>query len=142
MVPVRILGGMEHLSQSQRAELRARLQAEREQLHQRQSSEDAEATLELERGDIQDKASEEARRSTALRRRQHHDARLREVEAALQRMDDGVYGLCEETDEPIPWARLQAQPTTRYTVEALELLEEERARGEVQGHAADETDAY
>ena len=47
-----------------------------------------------------------------------------------------------ETDEPIPFARLRAEPTTRYTVEALELLEEERARGQVQGHAPDETDAY
>ena len=97
---------------------------------------------EEELGDLQDKASEEARRSTALRRRQHHDARLRQVEAALQRMDEGTYGLCEETDEPIPFARLRAEPTTRYTVEALELLEEERARGQVQGHAPDETDAY
>ncbi|MEM9458330.1 MAG: TraR/DksA C4-type zinc finger protein [Myxococcota bacterium] len=133
---------MEHLSEAQRAELRERLQTERDQLRQRQVSEDAEAVPEEELGDLQDKASEEARRTTALRRRQHHDARLREVEAALQRMDDGSYGLCEETDEPIPFARLRAQPTTRYTVEALELLEEERARGQVNEHAFDETDAY
>ncbi|MCA9712379.1 MAG: TraR/DksA C4-type zinc finger protein, partial [Myxococcales bacterium] len=86
--------------------------------------------------------SEEARRTTAHRRRRHHDARLREVEAALQRMDDGTYGICEETDEPIPFARLHAEPTTRYTVEALELLEQEHAREQAQGHAPDETDAY
>lgn len=133
---------MEHLSEAQRAELRERLETERDQLRQRQASEDAEAVPEEELGDLQDKASEEARRTTALRRRQHHDGRLREVEAALQRMDEGSYGMCEETDEPIPFARLRAEPTTRYTVEALELLEEERARGQVNEHAFDETDAY
>lgn len=133
---------MEHLSEQQRSELRELLEAERTQLRQRQSSEDAEAVGDEDRGDLQDKASAEARRTTALRRRRHHDARLREVEAALERMAEGVYGLCEETDEPISFARLRAQPTTRYTVEALEMLEEERARGQVKGHAPDETDAY
>lgn len=133
---------MEHLSQGQLAELLQRLRDERTQLRQRQSSEDAEVSAEAERGDTQDKASEEARRRTALRRRQHHEARLREVEAALQRMDEGVYGLCEETDEPIPFARLRAEPTTRYTVEALELLEQERAREQAQGHSPDDADVY
>lgn len=133
---------MEHLSEQQQTELRELLGAERGQLQQRQSSEDAEATSEQELGDLQDKASEEARRTTALRRRRHHDARLHEVEAALRRMDQGVYGLCEETDEPISFARLRAEPTTRYTVEALELLEDERSRGQTRDHAPDETDAY
>lgn len=133
---------MEHLRPEQLAALRTRLETEREQLRQRQVSEDAEATPEQELGDLQDKASEEARRTTALRRRVHHDARLREVEAALQRMDQGSYGLCEETDEPIPFARLDAEPTTRYTIEALEMLEDERARGDVSRHGRDETDAY
>jgi DnaK suppressor protein len=53
-----------------------------------------------------------------------------EVEAALKRMDDGSYGLCEGTDEPIGFRRLEARPWTRYSVGYQEQLErEERARG-------------
>ncbi|HET6585401.1 MAG TPA: TraR/DksA C4-type zinc finger protein, partial [Nannocystaceae bacterium] len=57
--------------------------------------------------------------------------RAGEVSAALARMDAGTYGICEETGEPIPFERLRSEPTTRYTVEALELLERERARQRV-----------
>ncbi|MEX1368002.1 MAG: TraR/DksA family transcriptional regulator [Nannocystaceae bacterium] len=133
---------MDDLSAEQLAELRQRLETERAQLQTRHRSENEEAWSEQELGDVLDKASEEQRRGGALRRRMHDDARMREVEAALQRMDRGTYGICEETDEPIPFARLRAEPTTRYTVEALELLEEERARGSVNVHAIDDGDAY
>lgn len=133
---------MDHLSPEQVDELRQALLEERERLVARQVSEDAEASPEQELGDVLDKASEEARRRTALRRRMHHDGRLRQVEAALQRLEQGSYGLCEETDEPIPFARLRAEPTTRYTVEALELLEDEQARGEAVARGSDDGDAY
>jgi len=133
---------MDHLRREQLTELRDRLEGERSQLRARQASEDADASSDQALGDIQDKASEEARRRTALRRLAHHDARINEVEAALGRMSEGSYGLCEETDEPIPFARLRAEPTTRYTVEALELLEEEGARRDVNEHGPNETDAY
>jgi len=42
---------------------------------------------------------------------------LREVEAALQRMENGSYGLCEECDGEIPFERLKVQPTARRDVE-------------------------
>jgi DnaK suppressor protein len=52
-----------------------------------------------------------------------------EVEAALMRMNDGSYGLCEGTDEPIGFRRLEARPWTRYSVGYQEQLErEERSR--------------
>ena len=52
-----------------------------------------------------------------------------EVEAALKRMDDGTYGLCEGTDEPIGFRRLEARPWTRYSVGYQEQLErDERSR--------------
>ena len=133
---------MDHLSSEQLDELRQALLHEREQLVARQVSEDAEASPEQELGDVLDKATEEARRRTALRRRMHHDGRLRQVEAALRRMEQGSYGLCEETDEPIPFPRLRAEPTTRYTVAALELLEDERARGEAVARGPDDGEAY
>jgi DnaK suppressor protein len=95
-----------------------------------------------EPGDVQDLASDEARRTLALRRRQHDDTRLREVDAALRRMDDGSYGICEETGDEISFARLSAEPTTRHTIEAQELLEQDRAREGVSHREPDETDAY
>jgi DnaK suppressor protein len=134
---------MDHLSATQIAELRKQLEEEREQLRVRQASEDDDAnTVQLEPGDVQDRASEEARRTLALRRRQHDDGRLREVEAALRRMEEGTYGICEETGEEIPFARLRAEPTTRYTVEAQEMIEQAQARAGVIGRPLDETDAY
>jgi len=134
---------MDHLRDHQRAELRRLLEAEREQLHVRQQSESEDAgTVLTEPGDMPDHASDEERRTLALRRRRHDDDRLNEVEAALRRMEDGSYGVCEETGDEIPFARLRAEPTTRYTVEAQELLEQDQAREEVAGLAPGETDAY
>lgn len=49
--------------------------------------------------------------------------RLREVEAALERIQLGVYGICEETDEPISKKRLQKMPWARLCIEAAEALE-------------------
>jgi DnaK suppressor protein len=134
---------MDHLRADQIAELRRLLEEEREQLHVRQASESEDASTVLtEPGDMPDHASDEERRTLALRRRRHDDARLHEVEAALRRMADGTYGICEETGDEIPFARLRAEPTTRYTVEAQELVEQDRAREEVTGRAPGETDAY
>ena len=48
---------------------------------------------------------------------------LYEVDAALQRLDDGTYGICELTGEPIPWKRLKAIPWTRFSFEAEVQLE-------------------
>jgi DnaK suppressor protein len=48
-----------------------------------------------------------------------------EIEAALARMDDGSYGLCEGTDEPIGFRRLEARPWTRFSVGYQEQLERE-----------------
>jgi DnaK suppressor protein len=48
---------------------------------------------------------------------------LREIEDALARIDEGRYGLCEGTGEPIGWERLAAQPWTRYSLEYEEQLE-------------------
>jgi DnaK suppressor protein len=48
---------------------------------------------------------------------------LYEVEAALNRIDDGTYGVCELTGQPIPWERLEAIPWTRFSLEAEKQLE-------------------
>ena len=49
-----------------------------------------------------------------------------EVGEALKRIDDGSYGICEETEEPIGFKRLSAQPWTRLSLEAQQDLEQRR----------------
>ncbi len=56
---------------------------------------------------------------------------LAQIEKALERMEDGTYGICELTGKPIPLARLQALPYTTVRVEAQRELE--RMEGEGQG---------
>ncbi len=51
---------------------------------------------------------------------------LREIEYALKKFDDGSYGICEGTDEPIERRRLEARPWTRYSVAYKEQLEREK----------------
>jgi RNA polymerase-binding protein DksA len=49
---------------------------------------------------------------------------LREIDDALERIEQGIYGICEGTGKPIPKARLEAQPWARYGVEYTRLLEQ------------------
>jgi RNA polymerase-binding protein DksA len=48
---------------------------------------------------------------------------LYEIDAALRRIDDGSYGVCELTGRPIPWKRLEAMPWTRFSVEGERRVE-------------------
>lgn len=52
---------------------------------------------------------------------------LREIDDALQRIEQGTYGICEGTGKPIPKVRLKAQPWARYCVQYARMLEEGRA---------------
>ena len=128
---------VEHLSATQIDELRGQLTAERTRLLARAGEGDVRlSTEDREPSDLQDRAREERDRSASLAMTRMDRERLDEIEAALTRIEDGSYGICEETDEPIPFGRLRAQPTARYTVEAQELVEAE-ARA-----ASDEPPAY
>jgi DnaK suppressor protein len=51
---------------------------------------------------------------------------LREIEAALERIQDGSYGVCEETEEPIAKKRLEKMPWTRLSIQAAEALERDQ----------------
>lgn len=121
---------MHHLGEAQLTLLRTRL--EREDLELRERIAERSATIaegsEGDLRDIEDKAAREGMRFQAMQLLAHDRARLAEVEAALERMDAGVYGICEESDEPIPFRRLEIDPATRYTTEAKEELERERAQ--------------
>ena len=111
---------MDHLSPAQLEILRAKLEAELAQLD-RHLAEEARAladTPEAEPGDIEDAAASEAGRFAANSLLERVHQRRAAVEAALARMADGSYGICEDTDDEIPFRRLELRPTTRYSVEA------------------------
>lgn len=59
---------------------------------------------------------------------QEQDA-LHEIEEALIRIENGEYGICQGSGEPIPQARLEAMPFARCTVEYQERLDQEQAQG-------------
>ncbi len=70
--------------------------------------------------DITDRASLEADRGVELRTRDRERKLIAKIDAALMRIDDGSYGFCEETDQPIGIRRLEARPIATLCVEAQE----------------------
>ncbi len=70
--------------------------------------------------DIADRATVEANRALELRTRDRARKLIGKIDEALQRIEDGTYGLCEETHEPIAISRLEARPIATLSVEAQE----------------------
>ena len=70
--------------------------------------------------DIADRASSETDRALELRTRDRQRKLISKIDAALRRIDDGSYGWCEETGEPIGLARLEARPIATLSLEAQE----------------------
>ena len=70
--------------------------------------------------DLADRASSETDRAIELRARDRQRKLINKIDAALHRIDDGTYGYCEETGEPISLKRLEARPIATLSVEAQE----------------------
>jgi DnaK suppressor protein len=70
--------------------------------------------------DIADRASSESERALELRARDRQRKLIAKIDAALLRLDDGSYGYCEDTGEPISLNRLDARPIATLSVEAQE----------------------
>jgi DnaK suppressor protein len=70
--------------------------------------------------DIADRASSETDRSIELRARDRQRKLISKIDAAISRIDDGTYGFCEETGEPISIRRLEARPIATLSIEAQE----------------------
>jgi DnaK suppressor protein len=70
--------------------------------------------------DLADRASSETDRAIELRARDRQRKLIAKIEAALARIDDGTYGYCEETGEPISIKRLEARPIATLSLEAQE----------------------
>lgn len=73
--------------------------------------------------DLADRASAETDRALELRTRDRQRKLISKIDAALRRIEDGVYGYCEVTGEPISLRRLEARPTATLSLEAQEAHE-------------------
>jgi DnaK suppressor protein len=74
--------------------------------------------------DIADRASSETDRAIELRARDRQRKLIAKIDEALARIDEGTYGYCEETGEPISLRRLEARPIATLSVEAQERHEQ------------------
>ena len=70
--------------------------------------------------DLVDRASSESDRALELRTRDRQRKLISKIDEALRRIEDGSYGYCEDTGEPIGLGRLEARPTATLSVEAQE----------------------
>ncbi len=70
--------------------------------------------------DLADRASSETDRAVELRARDRQRKLISKIDSALSRIEDGSYGFCEETGEPISLQRLSARPIATMSVEAQE----------------------
>ena len=116
---------MKHLTKKQLRDLEERLNevrreilgdVEKSKIHTKEIGDDGTQ-------DIADMAADTYSRQVLMDLGERERERLREVEAAFQRLEDGLYGICEESDEPIPYSRLEAIPYARYTVAAQNAIE-------------------
>lgn len=70
--------------------------------------------------DLADRASSESERSLELRARDRQRKLIVKIDEAIRRIEDGTYGYCEETGEPISVGRLDARPIATLSIEAQE----------------------
>ena len=109
------------MNAKQREYFRQKLNSWREDLLQ-----DSSATLQylqeasVNAPDIADRASMEAERSVELRTRDRARKLISKIDDALGRLEDGSYGYCVETEEPIGIQRLEARPIATLSLEAQE----------------------
>ena len=108
------------MNERQRAYFRKKLLTWREEIL-RESRETLEYLQDSEQHpDITDRASYESDRGIELRARDRQRKLIAKIDAALGRLDEGTYGYCEETGEPISLKRLDARPVATLSLEAQE----------------------
>ena len=78
--------------------------------------------------DLTDRASDEIDRTFELRKRDRERKLINKIQAALNRIEKGTYGYCEETGDPISLKRLQARPVATLGIEAQENHEKAEKR--------------
>ena len=70
--------------------------------------------------DVVDRASAESDKALELRTRDRQRKLISKIDSAIRRIDEGTYGYCEDTGEPISLKRLEARPTATLSIEAQE----------------------
>jgi len=113
--------GEPFMNKKQREYFRKKLQAWREEIVR----ESRETLVHLQDSgtqlpDIADRASTETERSLELRTRDRQRKLIAKIDEALLRIDEGTYGYCEDTGEPIALKRLDARPIATLSIEAQE----------------------
>ena len=73
--------------------------------------------------DISDRATQESEKTLELKSRDRHRKLISKIDAALNRIENGSYGYCEVTGDPINIERLDARPVTTLSIEAQEMHE-------------------
>jgi DnaK suppressor protein len=109
------------MNERQRDYFRAKLQAWKEEILEESRS--TIATLQQDtvaEADLADRATSETDRGLELRTRDRQRKLISKIDEALRRIEDGTYGYCEETGEPISLARLEARPIATLSLEAQE----------------------
>lgn len=109
------------MNERQREYFRRKLNAWKEDI--RRESRETLASLQVEtvqHADLTDRASHESDRALELRTRDRQRKLISKIDAALRRIDDGTYGFCEDTGEPISLRRLDARPIATLSIEAQE----------------------
>ena len=113
--------GEEFMNVNQRAYFRAKLNAwKNDILREARETLDHLAEESANHPDLADRASSETDRAIELRARDRQRKLISKIDAALQRLDEGTYGYCEETGEPIGLKRLDARPIATLSIEAQE----------------------
>ena len=104
----------------------ATLQTLREQLIRVRDEHRSDTSGSVERGGVDpaDRATDEVGREVVMAELNAEEAELTAIDAALQRINDGTYGICLQTEKPISADRLRAVPWTPYSREAAARLEQ------------------
>ena len=111
----------EFMNPNQRAYFRAKLiNWKNDILREARETLDHLAEESANHSDIADRASSETDRAIELRARDRQRKLISKIDSALARIDDGTYGYCEETGEPISLKRLDARPIATLSIEAQE----------------------
>ncbi|MBL9011725.1 MAG: RNA polymerase-binding protein DksA [Alphaproteobacteria bacterium] len=109
------------MNERQREYFRRKLKDWKEDI--RKESRETVASLQeetVQHADLTDRASHESDRALELRTRDRQRKLIAKIDAALRRIDDGTYGFCEDTGEPISLRRLDARPIATLSIEAQE----------------------
>lgn len=108
----------EYMNEDQLAFFRERLLAQRAEIENDIARARSELSTASNEPDELDRATAEEERWLSLRISEREGKLLRKIDEALQRIEDGEYGYCEDTGEPIGIARLLARPTATLSAEA------------------------